>query len=188
MSRVCVRCDKPRPVESFLKGGRELRSCTPCRKYARANNHKNRRANPDKVRADNLWTLYRIRPQEYDARREAQGGCCAICGAHESEIEVGSRGRPRLDGTPNAEPFRLVVDQCHNSKKVRGLLCGMCNAALGGFRDSPELLMAAARYILGQAPAPLMLEAAVESWPAVPAAVSASTPAAAPPNSRRASA
>lgn len=141
-----------------MKNGRELRSCAPCREYARANNHHNRRANPDKVRADNLWSCYRIRPQEYDARREAQGYRCAICGTHESEIKVGTRGRPRLDGTPNAEPFRLVVDHCHDSKRVRGLLCGPCNVGLGGFRDSPELLMAAARYLLEGQGAPLMLE------------------------------
>lgn len=159
---MCVRCDKTRPLDSFIKNGRELRSCAPCREYARANNHTNRRANPDKVRAENLWALYRIRPQEYDALREAQSYRCAICGIHESEIEVGSRGRPRLDGTPNAEPFRLLVDHCHNSTTVRGLLCGKCNKALGGFRDSPELLMAAARYILGQGSAPLMLQGAVE--------------------------
>ncbi|NES13636.1 MULTISPECIES: endonuclease domain-containing protein [Micromonospora] len=158
MSKVCVRCDKTRPLDSFLKRGRELRSCAPCREYARANNHKHRRGNPGKVRTDNLWSLYRIRPEEYDARREAQGSRCAICGIHESEIKVGSRGRPRLDGTPNAEPFRLVVDRCDDSKRVRGLLCGPCDAGLGGFRDSPELLMAAARYLLNREGAPLMLE------------------------------
>ncbi|MEV5764530.1 endonuclease domain-containing protein [Micromonospora sp. NPDC052213] len=155
---MCRRCEKTRPLDSFMKAGRELLSCAPCREYARANNHKNRRANPDKVRADNLWSFYRIRPQEYDARREAQDHRCAICGKHESELRVRSRGRPRLDGTPNSEPFRLVVDRCHNSRRVRGLLCTECNVGLGAFQDSPEVLMAAARYLLAREDVPLMLE------------------------------
>lgn len=150
VSKVCRRCEKTRPIESFLKAGRELVSCAPCREYARANNHKNRRANPDKIRADNLWSLYRIRPQEYDARRAAQDYRCAICGRHESDLKVRSGGRPRLDGTPTAEPFRLVVDHCHDSRQVRGLLCGECAVGLGAFQDSPDALMAAARYLLAR--------------------------------------
>lgn len=150
MVKMCLRCLKERPLDSFRKGDRELVSCAPCREYARVNSHKNRRAKPGKIRADNLWALYRIRPEEYDAIRAAQAYRCAICGIHESEIIVGARGRRRLDGTPNAEPFRLVVDHCHASGKVRGLLCGPCNAGLGGFRDDPALLTAAARYLLGR--------------------------------------
>lgn len=141
-----------------MKAGRELLSCAPCREYARANSHKNRRANPDKVRADNLWSFYRIRPQEYDARREAQDYRCAVCTRPESELKVRPRGRPRLDGTPNSEPFRLVVDRCHNSGRVRGLLCAECKVGVGAFQDSPEALMAAARYLLAREGAPLMLE------------------------------
>jgi hypothetical protein len=156
VSKVCVRCDKTRPLDSFVKHGRELRSCAPCREYARANSHKNRRVNPDKLRADSLWSLYRISAEEYDARREAQGYRCAICATPESEITVGPRGRPRLDGTPNAEPFRLVVDRCHDSQRVRGLLCGTCNTGLRGFHDSAELLMAAAGYLRNPEGAPLM--------------------------------
>lgn len=136
-----------RPHDSFMKGDRELLTCGPCREYARSNIHKHRRADPDRIRADNLRYLYGITLEEYDARREAQDYRCAICGTHESEIKVTSRGRPRLDGTPNADPFRLVVDHCHNSTKARGLLCHGCNVGLGNFRDSPELLMAAVRYL-----------------------------------------
>lgn len=47
----------------------------------------------------------------------------------------------------NEIPKRLVVDHCHTSGKVRGLLCDHCNTGLGRFKDSPELLMAAIRYL-----------------------------------------
>ncbi len=162
MTKVCIRCDKTKPISDFNKGDRELLTCAPCREYARANNHKNRRLNPEKVRSENLWSFYRIRPAEYDAHRQAQDYRCAICGTPESEVKVRSKGRPRLDGTPNAEPFRLVVDHCHDSRKVRGLLCTDCNIGLGLFKDSPERLMAAARYLLGREPSTLALEATIK--------------------------
>jgi len=43
--------------------------------------------------------------------------------------------------------FGLVVDHDHSTGKFRGLLCNPCNKALGFFRDNPEVLESAARYI-----------------------------------------
>lgn len=50
---------------------------------------------------------------------------CVICGSSES----------------------LVVDHCHTTGKVRGMLCGHCNRGLGHFRDDPTLLEFAAQYL-----------------------------------------
>lgn len=44
----------------------------------------------------------------------------------------------------------LVVDHCHKSKQIRGLVCHRCNVGLGYFRDDPELLRAAAAYLEAQ--------------------------------------
>jgi hypothetical protein len=41
----------------------------------------------------------------------------------------------------------LVPDHDHDNGKVRGALCGRCNSGLGFFRDNPELLAAALRYL-----------------------------------------
>ena len=60
-----------------------------------------------------------------------QGGCCAICGESESEL-----------------PRDLVVDHCHTTQRVRGLLCHKCNVALGGFRDDIDILASATSYLL----------------------------------------
>ncbi|WP_051723712.1 endonuclease VII domain-containing protein [Micromonospora chokoriensis] len=94
-----------------------------------------------------LWRRYRIRPAEYDRLREEQDYCCAICGIHECDLPVLRSGRPRLDGQPAAQPFRLVVDHCHGSGQVRGLLCQDCNIAIGCAKDSPEILRAAITYL-----------------------------------------
>jgi hypothetical protein len=100
-----------------------------------------------RVRASNLWRLYRIRPGEYDAARAEQDYRCAICRRHEDEIPVRSGGRPRKDGTPTTDAMPLTVDHCHASTRRRKLLCNPCNVGLGGFRDDPALLLAAVEYL-----------------------------------------
>ena len=58
-----------------------------------------------------------------------------------------STGRPRLDGSPPAPSVRLVVDHCHRSRQVRGLLCNRCNTMIGQARERPEVLRAGADYL-----------------------------------------
>jgi hypothetical protein len=76
-----------------------------------------KRANVEKhgasSRAAWLKAKYGLTVGEYDAMVEAQQGVCAIC----KGAVVSKR--------------RLAVDHCHESGKVRGLLCVPCNAALG---------------------------------------------------------
>ncbi len=69
-------------------------------------------------------------PSEFEARLASQGGGCAICGTK----TPGGRGR-------------FVVDHDHKTGVVRGLLCNLCNPALGLFKDNPSLLESAIRYL-----------------------------------------
>lgn len=64
----------------------------------------------------------------YSATLAQQGGVCAICESHQPERA-------------------LVVDHCHVSGRVRGLLCTKCNLGLGIFRDSAEIMGRAIRYV-----------------------------------------
>ena len=95
-----------------------------------------RKKNPDKAalieRRRNLKHRYGITPEEYERLLEEQNHLCKICGVHDKE-------------TP--WPHKLVVDHCHGSKEVRGLLCSSCNRGLGLLKDSETILMKALEYV-----------------------------------------
>lgn len=67
---------------------------------------------------------------------ESGQGLCAICYRHEDVTDYRT-----------GEPRALNRDHCHSTGSFRGLLCTGCNRGLGYFRDSPELLERAARYL-----------------------------------------
>lgn len=75
-----------------------------------------------------LKRAYGITHDDYAEMLEEQGYGCAICG-----------------GTD--ESRRLAVDHCHETQRVRGLLCGRCNRGLGHFGDDPELMHRAVEYL-----------------------------------------
>ena len=89
--------------------------------------------NPLKVRNSRL-KKYGITLKDYDRMLEEQNHKCKICGKSETAIVGGIK------------PM-LSVDHCHETKKVRGLLCSACNRALGMFKDSPEILKNAIKYL-----------------------------------------
>lgn len=80
----------------------------------RRKNNEWRKNNEEKVKADQrrqkLRIKYGITPEQYDKMLDAQAGKCLLC--------------QRSD-------LPLAVDHCHDTGRIRGLLCLPCNGSLG---------------------------------------------------------
>lgn len=93
-----------------------------------------RRNNEDSGHGYCIKNLYGILKKEYEDMSEKQGHKCAICKLPEKSMR-------------NGKIKRLAVDHDHVTGKIRGLLCGDCNIALGKLKDSIQSLENAIEYL-----------------------------------------
>lgn len=91
-------------------------ACVPCRS-AHSEARRDRR--------------YGMKPGEYAAMLERQGGRCMTCGA-----------------LPTAK-HPLPVDHDHETEEVRGLLCRFCNLSIGTSLESTAILRRLVLYLEG---------------------------------------
>lgn len=171
MTKLCKSCSKELPeTEFYFDRGRRASPCRQCRsakdrqrregrspeerekestrraaKHARLSAEERkarvdearawRRANPAearrRMREQWLRAEYGIGVAEVEAILVAQGGGCAVCG-------FSDRSNPKM--FPH-------VDHCHQTGKVRGVVCNNCNVGMGHFRDDPALIRAAMAYL-----------------------------------------
>lgn len=81
-------------------------------------------------RRNRLW-YYGLTNDRFEALKAHQGNKCSVC-------------TTELDETTKSG---LAVDHCHTTGKVRGLLCGSCNWALGLLKDNTDNLARAIAYL-----------------------------------------
>jgi hypothetical protein len=74
---------------------------------------------------------YKLTPEQYQGFFSVTNGVCCIC-------------RNEFGNTKGTGP---VIDHCHNASRFRGIICGMCNTAIGIFRDNPDTMERAAEYV-----------------------------------------
>ena len=75
---------------------------------------------------------YGLTQTKYDKLLKSQDFGCAVCG---EEFHT----KTKRDN--------LAVDHCHQTGKVRGLLCNRCNYALGLVDDDSSILLKLASYL-----------------------------------------
>ena len=124
---VCIDCLRARP-RVFLATPDERRERQLARLRERLATDPDHR---ERVRQSRRKSSYGVTAEQHEAILEAQGGVCAICGG------------------PPSDDRGYHLDHCHETNRVRGLLCGRCNTALGMLDDDSERLRAALRYLAG---------------------------------------
>lgn len=141
-SKQCRKCLEAKPRTEFHKShdgkhGPVLKSiCKAChaaqvRGWYGENSD---RSNTNRRRLQ-LKSNYGLTPEQYDAMLDAQGGVCAICKRPE---------RAKRQGVV----LRMPVDHCHETGRIRALLCHSCNRAIGLFGEDVGLMESAIQYLL----------------------------------------
>ncbi|MFD7441173.1 endonuclease VII domain-containing protein [Streptomyces sp. NPDC059909] len=88
-----------------------------------------------KGRAGHLKRQYGITESERDEMISSQMGICSICLAAPA----------------------VHVDHCHETGKVRGVLCFNCNSAIGKLGDDPDTVRRVAAYLEGNSWKPTLV-------------------------------
>lgn len=144
MTKVCTRCNTTKSLNDFYKNetskdGQQnfCKSCSDAATYKRRDKNRDHWLvqNAANARHNLYGSLYKITPEEYVAMVKSQAGKCAIC------------GMPETSTSRNGRVKTLFVDHDHVTGKVRQLLCHLCNAGLGAFRDSPSVMTSAVAYL-----------------------------------------
>lgn len=124
MAKTCRKCGVSSEEAEFKKDRRFCKECW--RIEHRRRMRKYRESNAEDVKSKRLQRRYGITLEDYEEMIEEQDHSCAVC------------GRER----------ELVVDHCHISDEVRGLLCKPCNTAIGSLEDDPRIIYSAVRYVI----------------------------------------
>lgn len=127
---VCTKCDYARRK----RNGQTAKDYAPlARKRERSKEYRlstSKREHYKRKYGISLDELYRL--------WEKQSKACCIC----------ERGLPNpVEGRIKHRSGTFHLDHCHDSGRLRGLLCNRCNMAIGLFDDSRDRLLSAAEYL-----------------------------------------
>lgn len=86
--------------------------------------------NKDRKKEYHIRKAFGIDISKYNIILKNQNNKCAIC-----DIDNNNLNRS------------LVIDHCHKTGKIRGLLCGRCNLMLGNIKDNKNILKKMIKYL-----------------------------------------
>lgn len=131
--KKCSRCKNEKEPSLFNKRTRAADGldnwCKQCANEASLE-YNNSPAGKAKLHKKNI-ERYGITVEQYNILHEAQNYKCAICKEPEQYFS------------------RLSIDHCHETNRVRGLLCNNCNRGIGLLKDRADILRRAAEYLDG---------------------------------------
>ena len=123
----CYKKHRKERIESKQKYN-QINSCK-IRNYGRHYYEKNKEKVKQRQKSYDLQKNYGITLEQREIMLRAQDYKCAICGKHFKSSKD------------------THTDHSHVTGRVRGLLCGNCNHALGLMHDDTKTLESAVRYL-----------------------------------------
>jgi len=158
--KICIKCNTEKLKTYFRQRGgnickachnlntiknRDKRRALDLIEYKRKANEKSKAWCKTKVghlsrRNTRYKRLYGIDYNEFSRLSALQNHICPIC--------LTQQKAPDDMNIVNAGPNgSLVIDHCHSTGIIKGLICHKCNAALGLFGESHENLLRAHEYL-----------------------------------------
>lgn len=137
--KYCPKCQQTKPIDNFHRSGKSnsgvashCKECANLLGCSRPKEEKQKRYQRDKKKLKNttLKREFGISLDEYNKKLHNQNHQCACCGSSEKE-----NGK------------MLAVDHNHETKEIRDLLCGKCNAAIGFLDESVKKAEKIIQYI-----------------------------------------
>jgi hypothetical protein len=98
-------------------------------------------------RAKKLKHRYGISIEQYEQMLIDQNYRCKICGSTDMLIDQNYRCKICGSTDPGHKKKHFSVDHCHETGRVRGLLCANCNLTLGYVKDDVALLKSCIVYL-----------------------------------------
>lgn len=139
-SKICNRCNKEKNISCFSKLSPSSKTykrfkngikpwCKDCYKSYSRSYMKIKRSQSGNLQ-DHYLKKYGLTRDQVSIMMEDRNHVCDICG-NKSDHRYG----------------KLNVDHCHNTGKVRGLLCFSCNVMIGQSKDNIDVLHKAIKYL-----------------------------------------
>lgn len=118
--KKCGKCEKQKNKKEFSKNVRTKDGLNAfCKECDSIKHRLNRADNPETIKSKKLFNKYGITLEEYNNILHNQGYVCAHCKLPERKIDYRT-----------GKLHALCVDHDHETGKVRGLLCMLCNTRL----------------------------------------------------------
>lgn len=117
-SQVCTRCGEDLPLSAYSLRNDKQQHRRDCKQCVASRAREYAKRHPEQIRAAVRRMKLRsfgLTVEQYQQMVENQNYVCLLCGREERD----------------SNRTRLAVDHCHETGKVRGLLCGLCNRQLG---------------------------------------------------------
>ena len=157
--KKCADCGKKKPISEFhVSNSRPDKLsiyCKQCSTIQSRNRYSDpqkrerilergkkwRDKNPESDVRKHLRRKYGMSLEQYNFLFEKQNGVCALCGKPESTKRMSKSNGPE----------RLAVDHCHDTGRIRGLLCFKCNTAVGSIGDDEASAKRVVEYLASYA-------------------------------------
>tara|TARA_R110000796_G_C14263593_1_gene400314 strand:+ start:108 stop:518 length:411 start_codon:yes stop_codon:yes gene_type:complete len=132
--KECAKCKETLELSKFGLDKRYNKPRSYCKSCCSLREKEYRKKYPDKIRASNIKQAYKVSLERaYDLMSVKNCDSCSV------ELTKSKHNvRNKTD---------QVIDHCHETGQVRGVLCSGCNLGLGHFTDNITKLEDAIKYL-----------------------------------------